>query len=724
VSHCELIIVIHNHQPVGNFDSVVEDGYQRAYLPFLDLLERREEVRIGLHNSGCLWEWLEDHHPEYGERVAALVRRGQVELLGGGFYEPILPMLPSRDRRGQLRRMTRFLRERFGVEPEGIWLAERVWETHLAADLAAEGIRYLCLDDSQFLQAGLRDVELTGYYLTEDSGQALGLYPIQMRLRYEIPFAEPAQVIETLRRSADDEPGTMRLFGDDGEKFGIWPGTHKLCYEERWLDRFFDAVLGESGWLSLSLPREHRNRNAPKGRVYLPAGSYREMTEWALPPHAQVLFEETASFLRESGRTEAEQLLLRGGFFRNFLTRYAESNQMHKRTLLALDALDRADGLPTELADEIRDHFWRAQCNCAYWHGVFGGLYLPHLRDAVYREILRGERKLNGALRGERSWAEARVEDYDHDGDKEAILCSDRLALFLSPKRGGGLLEWDHVPSERNLVNTLTRRQEAYHRKLQAGPAQEQPGTAETIHARITAKEEHLGQYLQYDRWDRLALIDRFFSDAPAPEALREASDGPLDFTGRPYDLSCDETGGTAGSGGVARVRLSREGSIDGNPDRRVRLEKTIVLEAGDDAFCVQYLLRSTCSEFLHFFFGVEWVVNLLAGRAHDRYVLVRGDRAEPPELAGMAVHPGVPSLTLVDEWSGISVELTAENPTGWLRAPQETVSLSEAGAERVFQGTVVLPYWEITLAPGESRGFRLGAGVRTAAKEVEPARS
>ncbi len=120
--------------------------------------------------------------------------------------------------------MARFLRERFSVTPRGIWLAERVWEAHLTPDIASQGGEYLCLDDTQFLQVGLREEDLRGYFLTEDSGSSVGIYPIQMQLRYEIPFAPPEKVIETLRASADERPGSMRLFGDDGEKFGSGPG--------------------------------------------------------------------------------------------------------------------------------------------------------------------------------------------------------------------------------------------------------------------------------------------------------------------------------------------------------------------------------------------------------------------------------------------------------------------------------------------------------------------
>src|SRR5688572_29593026 len=115
----ELVLVIHNHQPVGNFDHVFEDACERAYLPFLKTLAEFPAVRIGLHTSGCLLEWLEGHRPEYLELVRELIAAGQVEVLGGGMYEPILPVLPARDALRQLERMNKYVEKHFGSRPLG-----------------------------------------------------------------------------------------------------------------------------------------------------------------------------------------------------------------------------------------------------------------------------------------------------------------------------------------------------------------------------------------------------------------------------------------------------------------------------------------------------------------------------------------------------------------------------------------------------------------------------
>ncbi|MEQ8836690.1 MAG: alpha-amylase, partial [Lacipirellulaceae bacterium] len=135
-----LVLVLHNHQPIGNFDGVFEQAYRDSYLPFLDVFERYEGLRIALHTSGSLMEWLDQHHPEYVDRLAGLVATGRVEIVGGPLMEPILPMIPSRDRIGQIEAYRDWLENRLGAKVRGMWMPERVWEQSLTSDVVKAGI--------------------------------------------------------------------------------------------------------------------------------------------------------------------------------------------------------------------------------------------------------------------------------------------------------------------------------------------------------------------------------------------------------------------------------------------------------------------------------------------------------------------------------------------------------------------------------------------------------
>jgi alpha-amylase len=102
----------------------------------VDALERHPTVRLSLHYSGCLLDWLEVVHPEFLRRLASLVKRSQVEVIGGAYYEPILPAIPDADKLGQIAKMSDFVHHKLGIQTSGLWLAERVWEPYLAKILA------------------------------------------------------------------------------------------------------------------------------------------------------------------------------------------------------------------------------------------------------------------------------------------------------------------------------------------------------------------------------------------------------------------------------------------------------------------------------------------------------------------------------------------------------------------------------------------------------------
>ena len=215
-SPIRFVLALHNHQPLGNFDNVCEQAYQDSYLPFLNVWDRHPSLPFALHTSGSLMEWLAVHHPEYIDRLAKLVEVGRLEIIGGAYYEPILSMLPSRDRVGQIQSYTHWLNDRLGANVRGMWIPERVWEAGLVSDLATAGIEYTILDDFHFKHAGLDESQLHGYYLSEDQGQLLKVFPGSERLRYVIPFDDPQRTIDYLGEIASQHPGSVVVFGDDG----------------------------------------------------------------------------------------------------------------------------------------------------------------------------------------------------------------------------------------------------------------------------------------------------------------------------------------------------------------------------------------------------------------------------------------------------------------------------------------------------------------------------
>jgi 4-alpha-glucanotransferase len=445
---------VHVHQPVGNFDHVFAQHVEQVYLPFLRALAERDAFPIALHVSGPLLEWLEGHDARYLDLIAPLAESGKVELLLAGFYEPVLAALPRQDRVGQIEWSREWLRARFGVNARAAWLTERVWEPELAADLAGAGVESVLVDDRHFLVSGFERDRLHAPYRTESDGRTVAVLPIDERLRYLVPFRPPADTAAYFRYLAE-QGHELAIFADDGEKFGGWPGTREWVYERGWLAQFLDMLedLRGKGEVALATPSEAVRTVPSAGLAYLPTASYREMEGWALWPAAAGRLKQLERELGEERLAGPDGALIRGAHWRNFLTKYPESARMHKK-MVRLSALCRERGDPPD----ARRAVGRAQCNDAYWHGVFGGLYLPHLRTAVWRELCRAERQLR-----EGEPLEHAVSDTDADGHDEIEVHSGRFAALLSPHRGAALEELSVFAAGLNLADTLTRRWEAYH---------------------------------------------------------------------------------------------------------------------------------------------------------------------------------------------------------------------------------------------------------------------
>jgi len=687
-----LVLVFHNHQPIGNFDGVFEQAYQDSYLPFLDVFEPYDRLQIAIHTSGSLMEWLDANHPEYVDRLASLVAAGRLEIVGGAYFEPILTMIPSRDRIGQITTYTSWLEQRLGATIRGMWTPERVWEQSLASDLVRAGIHYTILDDFHFKNAGLSQEQLHGYYVTEDDAQILNVLPGSEPLRYKIPFQEAGESLNYLRSVAKQHPGAVVVFGDDGEKLGTWPGTKEHVYDNGWLRQFFDALSDASDWLKVTTPSEAIRSVPPLGKLYIPEGSYREMTEWALPAAKIEQYEEAHHKLVEQGQWEQIAPFVRGGYWRNFKVKYPETGTMYARMQLVSRRLQQAieGGAVGDLLEQARLELYRGQCNCSYWHGAFGGIYLPHLRNGVYKHLIAADNLLDqvegrGPQSDAQPWVDLEADDFNLDGRAEARLANNRLTTFVAPVEGGQIYELDVKSICHNLLATLTRRPEAYHRKVLQGPSNAE-GDVSSIHDQVVFKQEGLDQRLGYDTWTRNSLIDHFFlTDVSLHEIASGTATEQGDFVHGPYDAKLRR------SADRVQLQMTREGNIAGQP---IRVTKGVTLRSSSETLEIAYLIEDLPND-LALFFAPELNFAGLPSGADDRFFRDRngnglGQLGEQLDLSN------VRELGLVDQWLGIDVGLGFDRDTAIWTYPVETVSQSEGGFELVHQSVAVVPHWQL----------------------------
>jgi alpha-amylase len=635
--------VVHNHQPPGNLQSVFERVCDRAYGPFLSVVRRHPDVRVVLHYSGGVLKWLESHRPDVLDAIAQLVAEGRAEMMTGGLYEPILPIIPDRDKVGQVRSLTGYLRERLGADPRGLWLPERVWQPDLISPLRRAGVEYTVVDDNNFQLAGFSEKQSLGYFAARaPEGETLNVFPINSVVRRAIPFQPPEAVIDHLRWLAENGDSRLVVFADDGEKFGEWPGTHELIYENHWLDRFLGLLADSGDWLEMTTLTDFMEEAPPESHIDLPPGSYPEMMEWS------------------------------GGSWQNFLARYAESNLMYRKMLLVSDEVAEMTGTGEEL-ERARDHLYRAQANCPYWHGVFGGLYLLHLRLDAYRNLIAAE-NIAEPVDG----VHVRRGDHDGDGREEVLVSTSHVNCYLH-RIGGQAFELDCRAVPWNILATLGRRPERYHEWL---------GNSEQGRQLFP---------LYYDWYSRRGLIDHFLREDTTLDRFAVCKYGEQgDFVNQLYQVQTEVNDRRAG------VAFRREGGVwVENEFHPVTVAKHLHFSAELPRVAITYEIEHAAARPLSLWFACETNFVLSAGAGEGRYYRFEGSEGTPP-LDSMGTHEAASSVVLVDEWLGCQVTLQLSAPTQIWTFPLLTVSQGLEGPTRAYQGSCVTASWRLELPPRE----------------------
>jgi 4-alpha-glucanotransferase len=746
-----LALILHNHQPVGNFGWVIESVYGQAYEPMIGALERHPRVRVGLHYSGPLIDWLKANRPEALDRLRALVDREQVEILGGAYYEPILVALPERDRQGQLERMREEIARLFGRKPAGAWLAERVWEPSLPSDLGRAGYRYTVLDDNHLRGASVRPEATWGTYTTDDQGQLLTVFGTEQGLRYRIPFREVDELIDYLREHASEDGARVGIMGDDGEKFGSWPGTFEHCWGEgQWVEHCFEALETNSDWLTTVRPSDWLGAQPSLGRIYIPASSYLEMTEWALPPDEQNVFVDLIEAARELDRPEAR--FLQGGLWRNFQARYREINDLHKQMLRVSRKVATMPAGP----DRRRaiDHLYQGQSNDCYWHGLFGGIYLVHMRMATLSHLIAAEDIADRAAPGaapavapgtvDRGASEGTARgdaaavvfgDLDLDGQTEALMRTEAQTVVVDLAEGAGIGAWDLRATRVALAAVLRRRPEAYHEKLRAhdraAAAGAEPGgaaKAQTIHEIVAVKEPGLSERIVYDWHERRGGLVHLLPAAEWRLSARDISAVRYtelgDFVDHPFEvvesdahsLTVRRDGHLHVEGGPHPLVISKKISTGGDrTEPRLRLDLTVENVSGVP---------------VEFELALEWGINLMGGGNPSAYYELAAARIDADGYGGEGEdgadggpsEPGVRRwrhdsvadetvdavpdshdgrLSFGNEDAGVRVEAAVAPGARVSWFPIETISNSEAGFERIYQGSSLVFRWPVAIEAG-----------------------
>jgi predicted glycosyl hydrolase (DUF1957 family) len=652
--------VVHFHQPVGQLERILERIYKHSYEMWLRTFTKHPQIKFSLHFSGCLLEWLAKTHPEFVDGLKILARKGQIEFIGGGYYEPILPLIPDNDKVAQIQLLTSYIEKTFNVQPTGFWLAERVWEPSLPKVLREANMQYVLIDDYHIRAAGYEEEQTFYTYFTEEQGNRIAIFPINERLRYLMLWEPQEKSIDYLKRARTPNGDRVVVYITDSEKYGEWS---EPTMAEEWLNKYLSQVE-QNPWIVPIHLSEYLKKHPPKGLVYIPCAAYDKMMEWS------------------------------GGNFRGFLTKYREANNMHKKMLYVREKIENAEaqGCSKELLNQARTEVYMAQCNDAYWHGLFGGVYLPNLRQAVFNHLIRAEmltEKAEEEKTGPQQSVKVSERDLDHDGQLELLFEGKQLNVYVKPDEGGNIFELDYKGNAvaHNFAGTLTRRTEAYHSKWEQKP------TIDWYRRKLL--RDHLLP-------PRLGIAD-FLNITPSFDLG--------DFTLEKFDYKIVRSRNEAE---IQLYRLGHDWSRSGgNP---LIVTKTIKVPLNSAILNVNYEVKNVGKEAVSLRFAPESVLippvafeySPAQEELSDFPCVIMGRKLVETDLMSETVVEDARSCRIANKRENVFVQASWSPAAELWLAPLKAVVQTEKAPAVVYEGSIVMPIFSLELLPDAAKGFEM----------------
>ena len=405
------------------------DSQYHEYYKLLQFLYAHPSCHLSVSISGRHLDWFARNHREFLLVLSELIKRKQVEILGGAYYTPLLPTILPVDRVGQIELYTTALRRHTGKRPRGMVIPNNAWDPSLVSCLKNCAMEFVMMD-SRLIPQGTNTFLP---YIVQEQGKII--YVLGQNQQYS-PFEVGCINDEAERESLVSPKEYLsylekQVFSSCPEaeyplvclSLSLKQMNHLL--ESQWLQQL-DSIINQeqvSPVFQWNLPSRYIKTTQHYQRTYIPAG--------VLLPEHESQFQELQGG-RDSILTPYDYLLQNTGTYLLY------SKMMY---LSILVSQSRGDKNRRKI---VRDLLMESQS---------GESYVVHATKSsfssqkhAYRSLLHAEkivREYIGFFDSVTSY------DYDADGIREYICQFQPYNAYIQ-RRGGSIFEFDVFQTYRN----------------------------------------------------------------------------------------------------------------------------------------------------------------------------------------------------------------------------------------------------------------------------------
>lgn len=414
-----------------------ETKYQKIYRHIVSFLFENTRNKMAVSFSGPLFSWIEKEHSEFTQLLSKISGRKQTEVIGGGYYNPIFPLLFPQDRTGQIELMTSELRKAVGKRPRGMTLFNSIWDTNLVPCFYSCGMEYVFLDSSLIPKERRCFLPL----IVNEQGKSLNILSVNREF-IPNPLIEPKEYLRNLfdtinYLTKDDEYNSIT--DERVVVIKIDENQFEKLYNSNWLKKMYQTAQEYfTDSINITLPLEYLHRSDFKVNSYIPAGIQTDVAKWAKSPYKA-----------QENNSNFQTTIF------DFLLTYKRNHALYNRMLYISILVNQCKG--DKIRKKIaRERLWIAQSGEGYVCNPDGVFANNAVRQYAYRNLTEAEKLIREASGINNFKEDATNYDYNGDGLTDYIFAMKQHNSCVTPK-GAQICELDVMHNTGNYADSPNR---------------------------------------------------------------------------------------------------------------------------------------------------------------------------------------------------------------------------------------------------------------------------